>query len=68
MELSRGDIVKLFKAAYGEELTPAIVAQCRFKLSPEFEKTALGKVKLGELTLAELASLMKPAESRADPT
>jgi hypothetical protein len=34
------------------------------------KKTALGKVKLGELTLAELASLMKPAEeeSRADPT
>jgi hypothetical protein len=68
LELSRADIIKLFKATYGDELTPAIVADCRFKMSPEFEKAALGKVKLGELTLAELATLMRPKEgSNTDP-
>jgi hypothetical protein len=61
LELSHSDIMKLFKAAFGGEIQPALLSRYGLKLSPELDKANLAKVKLGDLTLAELASLMKPA-------
>jgi hypothetical protein len=37
------------------------------KLSPDIDKAALAKLKLGDLTLAELAAIMKRASEEAQP-
>lgn len=60
LELSHEDIVKLFKALFGDEITPMILDLYKLKVSSEIEKAALSRVKLGDLTLADLASIMKP--------
>jgi hypothetical protein len=68
LELSHSDIVQLFKAAFGSEITPAVLSRCGFKLSPDLDKAALARVKLSDLTLADLAAIMKPVteETKVD--
>ena len=65
--LTYEDITMLFKAAFGEEITPSMLRRYGLKLSPELDKAALAKIKLGDLTLAELAALMKPTEEGNQP-
>lgn len=66
LELSHEDIVKLFKALFGDEITPMILDLYKLKVSSEIEKAALSRVKLGDLTLADLASIMKPSKEGKD--
>jgi hypothetical protein len=60
LELSHNDIMKLFKAAFGSEITPEVMNRYGLTLSPEVDKAALSRVKLADLTLADLAAIVKP--------
>lgn len=66
LELSHNDIATLFKAAFGDEITPRTLNRYGFKLSPEVDKAALARVKLSDLTLADLAAIVKPASEKKD--
>src|SRR5450631_4005485 len=64
LELTHSDIAKLFKSAFGNELTPEIVRKYGFKVSPELEKAALSKVKIADLTVGELIAMIQPASEK----
>jgi hypothetical protein len=66
LELTNWDIIRLFKSAFGDELTPETITKYGFKVSPELEKAALGKVKIANLTVGELVAMIQPA-SQAVP-
>jgi hypothetical protein len=70
LELTHWDIVRLFKAAFGDKLTPEIVREYGFKISPELEKAALGKIKIADLTVGELVAMIQPTSEKlqAAPT
>ena len=59
--LTHEDTVRLFKAAFGEELTPEMVKDYGFKVSPELEKAAFGKVKIADLAVGELVAVIQPS-------
>jgi hypothetical protein len=65
LDLTHWDIVKLFKSAFGDELTPEIITKYGFKVSSELEKAALGKVKIADLTVGELVAMIQPASERS---
>jgi len=57
IEFSRDDIMRLFKASNGSELTPDLMETYGLTLSPELVKSALRTVKLSDLTLGDLAAM-----------
>jgi hypothetical protein len=62
VDFSYDEIAKMFRAAFGSELTPQILEKCGLTLSDELQKSALSKVKVTDLTLGDLAKLVTPAE------
>lgn len=66
VQLSRDDIVKLFKLAFDGELRSFLINDWKFTLSPELVKEALKTIKLTDLTLGDLMSMNNaPAEEPA---
>jgi hypothetical protein len=59
LELTHWDIARLFKSAFANELTPETIRKYGFKVSPELEKAALGKVKIADLTVGELLAMIQ---------
>jgi hypothetical protein len=62
VDFSYDEVAKMFRAAFGSELTPQILERCGLTLSDELQKSALSKVKVTDLTLGDLAKLVTPAE------
>jgi hypothetical protein len=66
VQLSRNDIVKLFKTAFDGELRSFLINEWKFTMSPELVKEALKTVKLTDLTLGDLLAMNNaPAEEPA---
>ena len=57
LDFSSLDVIKLFKARFGSELTPELLERHGFTVSPEFEKAVLSKVKLTDVTLGDLVKM-----------
>jgi hypothetical protein len=57
LELTRDDVVQLFKASFGTELDVDLIERHGFTVSEELSRTVLGKVKLADLTLGDLAKI-----------
>jgi hypothetical protein len=57
LELTRDDVVQLFKASFGTELDVDLIEQHGFTVSDELSRAVLGKVKLADLTLGDLAKI-----------
>lgn len=66
LELMQADIALLFRTAFGDEITPKILNKYGLRLSPQVDKAALSKVKLGDLTLEDLKAIVKPATEADD--
>jgi len=66
LELMHADIALLFRTAFGDEITPKILNRYGLRLSPQVDKAALSRVKLGELTLEDLKAIVKPAAEADD--
>jgi hypothetical protein len=62
VDFSYDEVAKMFRAAFGSELTPEILERCGLTLSDELQKSALSKVKVTDLTLGDLAKLVTPGE------
>ena len=66
VELSRDDIVKLFKVAFNGELRSFLIDEWKFTMSPELVREALKTIKLTDLTLGDLVAMNNaPAEEPA---
>jgi hypothetical protein len=66
VELSRDDIVKLFKVAFNGELRSFLIDEWKFTMSPELVREALKTIKLADLTLGDLVAMNNaPAEEPA---
>lgn len=62
VDFSYDEIAKMFRAAFGSKLTAETLEKCGLTLSDELQKSALSKVKMSDLTLADLAKLVTPTE------
>jgi hypothetical protein len=62
VDFSYDEIAKMFRAAFGSKLTPEILERCGLTLSEELQKSALGKVKMSDMTLADFAKMLQPSE------
>lgn len=62
VNFSRPDVVRLFKAMFGSELDVDLVEECGFTISSDLQKAILGKIKLADLTIGDLAGLGAPAK------
>jgi hypothetical protein len=56
-DFTRTDVVKLFKAMFGSELSLSLLEDHGFTVSSELQKHFIGKIKLADLTIGDLASL-----------
>jgi hypothetical protein len=62
VDFSYDEIAKMFRASFGSKLTAETLERCGLTLSDELQKSALSKVKVSDLTLADLAKLVTPSE------
>jgi hypothetical protein len=62
VDFSYDEIAKMFRAAFGSKLTAETLEKCGLTLSDELQKSALSKVKMSDLTLADFAKLVTPIE------
>ena len=67
VQLSRDDIVKLFKEAFDGELRSFLIDEWKFTMSPELVKKALKTIKLTDVTLGDLVA-MNSAPAEEPPT
>jgi hypothetical protein len=65
VDFSYDEIAKMFRAAFGSKLTAETLEKCGLTLSDELQKSALSKVKMSDLTLADFAKLVTPAAEEA---
>lgn len=66
-EFSNSDILQLFKARFGSELSVSLLEEDGFTVSPEFEKAILSKVKLADVTLGDLMKMGVATSEDAPP-
>jgi hypothetical protein len=66
ISMTRGDVLRLFKAMYGAELRAYHIEDLGFTISEDLKKAVLKTVKLTDLTLGELAS-MTAQDAEAKP-
>jgi hypothetical protein len=66
LELTRDDVVQLFKASFGTELDVDLIERHGFTVSNELSRAVLRKVKLADLTLGDLASIAT-ASAESEP-
>jgi hypothetical protein len=66
MELTRGDVLQLFKAMFGTELRAYMIEDEGFTVSEGLKNAVLKTVKLTDLTLGELAA-MSAAQAVQEP-
>jgi hypothetical protein len=57
IELTREDVLQLFKAMFGTELRAYLIEDKGFTVSEDFKKAVLKTIKLTDLTLGELAAM-----------
>lgn len=65
VNLTRSDIVRLFKASFGSELDVNLLEDHGFTVSPELQKSVIGKIRLADLTIGDLAGLSSPSTKDA---
>ena len=65
VQLSRDDIVQLFKWAFDGELRSFLINDWKFTLSPELVKEALKTIKLTDLTLGDLIAMNNASAEKA---
>ena len=67
VNLTRSDVVRLFKAIFGSELDVDLLDEHGFTVSPELQRSLIGKIKLADLTIGDLAGLSTPSTKEAEP-
>jgi hypothetical protein len=67
VDFSYDEVAKMFRAAFGSKLTTETLERCGLTLSDELQKSALSKVKMSDLTLADFAKLVTPAPAEEAP-
>jgi hypothetical protein len=68
VQFSRTDIMKLFKCAFGSELSANLIEKYGLTFSEEVTKAILRTVKLSDLTLGDLAAMnaVPPSDQTAE--
>jgi hypothetical protein len=67
LQLSRSDIMRLFKCYFGSEIQQAVVEKYGLTFSPEVVKSILKTVKLTDLTLGELIAMNSSTPANEEP-
>lgn len=62
VELSKSDIVRLFKSVFGSELDANLLERYGFTVSDDLKKAVLRTVKLSDVTLGDLAAMSSESE------